>query len=522
MNLSEKPNVLIILVDDMGYSDPGCFGGEIHTPNINKLAEGGLRFTHFYNSGRCWPTRSSLLTGYYANAIGMDPIIREKACPSWVTTIPAYLREAGYRSYHSGKYHFLNNKPPVRAGGFDQSYWIERGNDFYYDFVHYRNDSALTPFSPEDSALTTTVITDRALDMLKEHEGAYAESPFFLYLAYRAPHFPLMAWEEDIKRYKDRYTEGWDVLRQERWKRMFKAGLINHDLPPREEKVNQTYEHLMKDRILLDSMTPGEVLFPVAWESLSQEEKEFQALKMSIHAAMVDRVDQETGRVLTWLENHQKLENTVIFFLSDNGASAEIMIRGNGHDRTARPGSAESYLCLGPGWAGASNTPFRRYKSWTHEGGIATPLIVHWPEGIKEQGSLRAAPGHVVDLLPTLLDLAGLKQETELNGIPVPPLHGASLVPAFTEGGSITRDFLYFNHHGTFADDKTNRALRMGNWKIVASGTDGYGWELYNLEKDRGEQRDLAGEMPEFLEQMVRKWEETEKYYQELSGGIYE
>jgi arylsulfatase A-like enzyme len=306
-------------------------------------------------------------------------------------------------------------------------------------------------------------------------------------------------------------------LRQERWRRMFKAGLVSHGVPPREVHVNQTYEHVLKDEILLDSMTPGEVLYPVAWESLDQEEKEFQALKMSIHAAMVDRVDQEAGRVIDWLKSKGKFENTVIFFLSDNGASAEIMIRGNGHDRSARPGSAESYICLGPGWAGASNTPFRRYKTWTHEGGISTPLIVHWPKGIREHGAIREDPGHVVDLLPTLLDLAGLQQEKSRKGQIIPELHGTSLLPAFAAGGSVNHEFLYFNHHGSFSNDATNKALRMGKWKIVASGTDDHGWELYDLENDRGEQINLAGEMSDLLEIIIRKWEEEDSRYTELS-----
>lgn len=514
----QKPNVIIILVDDMGYSDPGCFGGEIRTPNIDRLANGGLRFTNFYNSGRCWPTRSSLLSGYYANAIGMDPINRNSPCPPWVTTLPSYLDKAGYRTYHSGKYHVMNNKPPVKAGGFHQSYWIERGSDFYWDFDHYLNDEPLEKFKAEDSVFCTTVITDHALGMLDQHRKEHEEKPFFLYLAYRAPHFPLMARQDDIDKYKDRYTGGWDLLRQERRERMHRMGLVSNPVPPREEEVNQTYEHLMKDRVLLDSMTAGEVLYPVAWESLTPEEKNFQAMKMSIHAAMVDRVDQETGRIIQWLEKTQNLENTLIFFLSDNGASAEIMIRGNGHQRTARPGSAETYLCLGPGWAGASNTPFRRYKSWTHEGGIATPLIAHWPDGIKERGGLRKDPGHVVDFLPTLLELAGLEQQRYRNGQTIPPLHGTSLVPAFTGEGKVLHDFLYFNHHGAFRDDRTNRALRVGNWKIVASGTDDHGWELYDLEKDRGEQDDLAGKMPDRLKILVEKWERTDNYFRELSS----
>ena len=519
-SLPEKPNIVIIIVDDMGYSDPGCFGGEIQTPNIDGLASGGLRFTQFYNSGRCWPTRSSLLTGYYANAIGMDPVSRNIPCPEWIKTMPRYLKGAGYRTYHSGKYHYAKKEPTVRVGGFDQSYWIDRGNDFYGDVEHYFNDEPLEKIPPEEGRFVTTEITNHALSFLKEHERDHSGSPFFLYLAYRAPHFPIMARQKDIDKYKDRYTQGWDALRQERWRRMHKAGLVNNASPPREVAVNQTYPHLMSDEVLLDSMTPGEVLYPVAWESLTEEQKAFQSLKMSIHAAMVDRVDQEMGRVIAQLKSMGKFENTVFFFLSDNGASAEIMIRGNGHDRSARPGSAKSYLCLGPGWAGACNTPFRRYKSWTHEGGISTPLIVHWPEGIKDKGVVRKDPGHVVDLMPTLLDLAGLEQEKTWQGSLVPALHGTSLVPAFAAEGAVNHEYLYFNHRGLFDADRSNRALRMGKWKIVASGTDDHGWELYNLETDRGEQVDLAGDMPGLLDIMSGKWEELNESYYKMSEQV--
>ena len=515
LTADDKPNIVIIVADDMGYSDLGCYGGEIRTPNIDRLALNGLRFTNFYNSGRCWPTRSSLLSGYYATAIGMDPIRPQKPCPSWVKTIPQYLGEAGYKTYHSGKYHFFNKPLPVKDGGFDRSYWTE-GDCF--SATQCLDDLPMEKHTSKDGKILTTSIADHAIGFLQDHQKDETGRPFFLYLAYHAPHFPLMALEEDVAKYRDRYRKGWDALKKERWQRMKKEGLVKHAPPPAEVGINQTYAHLMPDGILLDSLGSGEVLFPVPWESLNAEQKEFQSMKMAIHAAMVDRVDQETGRVLDQIASMGTLENTVIFFLSDNGASAEMMIRGNGHDPAKRPGADSTYLCLGPGWANASNTPFRRYKSWTHEGGTATPLIVHWPGVIREKGALRDDPGHVVDLLPTLLELSGLEQADSWQGSEVPELHGKSLLPAFAANGSVKRDYLYFHHYGLFEADAHNRALRMGQWKIVSSGTDGDRWELYNLEADRGEQNDLSLEKPFLLDIMVRKWEKADSECNQLSS----
>ncbi len=510
------PNIIIIMTDDMGYSDLGCYGGEINTPNIDKLAENGLRFTNFYNCGRSWPTRASLLSGYYPNAIGMDH--PRKPSPSWVKTLPQYLKGVGYKTYHSGKWHYMNKPQPRSDGGFDQSCMLARHGFYFYDYDLVLNDQPPERHTKKDDKFLTTVLTDHALSFLDEHHQNDSDKPFFLYLAYFAPHFPLQARSEDIDKYRDRYIDGWDQLKQERWKRMKNAGLVNHSPPPREPYVNQTYEHLMTDKILLDSLGTGEVLYPVAWESLSDKEKQFQSMKMAIHAAMVDRIDQEVGRVVGQLKSMGVFENTLIFFLSDNGASAEIMIRGNGHDRNAEPGSAETFLCLGPGWANASNTPFRRYKSWTHEGGVATPLIVHWPQAISSIGALRDDPGHVIDFVPTLLDLVGLQQESVWQGSLVPTLPGKSLVPAFFTEGSVNHEYLYFNHHAMSENGIQNRALRMGHWKIVSSGTDNDKWSLYNLENDRGEQIDLSEDKPELLKIMFKKWMEVDEEYENISN----
>ena len=506
--LPEKPNIVIILVDDMGYSDPGCYGGEIQTPNIDNLAANGLRFTHFYNTSRCWPTRASLMTGYYAQAVRMDP--PAEPSPEWAFTMPDYLKPMGYRCYHSGKWH-INIKPhPVNDGGFDHSYFCT-GQDNHFTWNHNLDEKKLQAYDPDENKYSTTVFTDYALDFLKEHESSFKDNPFFLYLAYTAPHFPVQALQEDIDKYQEIYAAGWDKIRARRYDQMKKAGIINTELSPREPGVNVTYEHHMLDQVLLDSLGAGEVLFPVDWESLSEEQKDFQATKMAIHAAMVDRLDQEIGRLTDQLKSMDAFQNTIIFFLSDNGASAEIMIRGEGHDPEAPMGSSHSYLCLGPGYASAANTPFRRYKHWNHEGGVATPLIVHWPEGIHEKGVLRENSGHVVDLLPTVLQLAGSGFESTRNGTEVPSLHGKSLLPAFYRDNSVPHEFIFFSHQG-------NRALRMGKWKIVSAAIDDDRWFLYDLSTDRAEQNDLSEKYPERFEAMIKKWEEKYNEYNKMAG----
>jgi arylsulfatase len=515
-----KPNIIIILADDMGYSDLGCYGSEINTPNIDNLANNGIRFTHFYNAGRCWPTRASLLSGYYPNAIGMDPVSAKREGPDWVKTMPQYLNDAGYETYHVGKWHYFNKPRPTTDGGFSHSCLLDHFDNYFYNYELELNGRGTVKLAKENQEYIATALTDHAILFLEEHRNKVPGKPFFLYLAFNTPHFPLKAPASDIEKYKDRYNKGWDHLKKERWRKMKKMGLVNCRPSRSEPGVNQTYPHLMSDSVLIDSLGGSEVLYPVPWKSLAREEKQFQSVKMAIHAAMVDRIDQETGRVINQLKKMDAFDNTVIFFMSDNGASAEIMIRGNGHDRLAEPGSEASYLCLGPGWAGASNTPFRRYKSWTHEGGISTPLIVHWPEGIKEKGAIRNEQGHVVDFIPTFLDLTGMNQAETLNGSIVPPLPGKSLLPAILGNKSVSHDFLFFHHYGLFKNDPDNCALRMGQWKIVSSNKDGKNWELYDLRKDRSEQKELSGKNPEIVRQMVQKWTELDELYKKQSYQI--
>lgn len=491
------PNVIFILADDLGYSDLGCYGGEIATPNLDGLAADGVRFTQFYNTARCWPSRAALLTGYYAQEVRRDGLPglgggggHKNVRPPWARLLPDYLRPSGYRSYHSGKWH-VDGK--VLDGGFDRSFNLENQGNFFTRKGNELDDQPVQVPADESGYYATTAVADHALECLKDHQAHYAGRPFFHYIAFIAPHFPLHALPEDIARYQDRYVSGWDVMRRERYDRQRQLGLVSTPLSAVERDVGPPYafpEALAK-------LGPGEVNRPLPWMDLTEEQRRFQATKMAIHAAMVDRMDREIGRVRDFLRQSGQWENTVIFFASDNGASAEIMVRHGGHDRSAPPGSAASYLCLGPGFSSLANTPFRRHKTWVHEGGIATPLIVHWPAGIRAHGELRHTPAHLIDVVPTVLDLAGIAKPHEWAGQPIPPAPGRSLVPAFAADVTVPRDCLWWLHEG-------NRAIRCGDWKLVAAK--GEPWELYDLAKDRAESANQAASHPELVTEMERKW----------------
>ncbi|HUR58427.1 MAG TPA: sulfatase-like hydrolase/transferase [Opitutaceae bacterium] len=498
---SSRPNVLIILADDMGYSDLGCYGSEIETPNLDKLAQGGVRFTQFYNTARCWPTRAGILTGYYAQQVRRDGFEGRGGArgtrPAWAPLLPTMLKPAGYRSYHSGKWH-VDGMP--LQNGFDHSYSLDDHNRFFSPRNHTEDDKPLPAVADGTKFYTTTHIAEHAIKCLKEHQEKHAAQPFFGYVAFTSPHFPLQAPAEDIARYRDRYSRGWDVMREERWARMQKLGIGRGALSATEREVGPPYP--FPDDIA--KLGPNEVNRPVAWSTLNAAQREMQAGKMAVHAAMVDRMDREIGRILEQVRAMGALDNTLIFFLSDNGASAEMMVRGDGHDPNAPAGSAATFLSLGPGWSTMANTPFRRHKTWVHEGGISTPLIAFWPKGIAAHGELRHNPGHLVDLLPTILEVAGAKA-TATDGVNAPPRPGRSLVPAFAKDGTVAKESIWFLHEG-------NRALRLGDWKIVASGTDSP-WELYDLSKDRAEQNNLAAKHPEKLKQLVEQWtRETADY----------
>ncbi len=492
-----KPNILIILADDMGYSDAGCYGGEIQTPNLDTLARGGLRFTQFYNTTRCWPSRASILTGYYAQQVRRDnlPDLNGGANgkrPAWARLLPEYLHPLGYRSYHSGKWH-VDGK--VLAGGFDRSYVLNDHDRNFNPQQHALDDRPLAAVKPGSGYYTTTAIAQYAIDMLAEHQKQYAAQPFFLYLAFTVPHFPLHALPEDMALYRDRYQAGWDNLRQERYARQRQMGLVHCALSPPDPGFVPSWN--LSEAKLQEQIGPGEAGRAIPWRDLTAAQQELQPVKMAIHAAMIHRMDLEIGRVLAQLKAMNAFDNTVIFFLSDNGASAEQIIRGDLHDRAAAPGSAKSYLSIGPGWSTAANTPFRLHKSWVHEGGISTPLIVHWPQGISSRGELRDNPGHVIDLAPTILALAGGQWPAVMNGQPMPPPPGRSLTPVFAKDGSMRHDNLWWYHIG-------NRAIRAGNWKLVAP--EKAPWELYDLEADRSETRNLAAEFPDKVKELDQAW----------------
>ena len=488
---SQPPNVLLILADDLGYSDLGCYGGEIETPTLDALAAGGLRYTQFYNTARCWPTRAALLTGYYPQAVHRDggPDIAGGARgqrQTWAPLLPERLKAAGYRSLHSGKWH-LDKKPLDAGQGFDRSYLIFDQGRYFHPQSLWLNDEPLPAVEKDSGFYATTAITDRAIEFLTEHLDDHADRPFFQYLAYSAPHFPLHAPAEDIARYKGRYDAGWDVVRKRRAERQRDIGLLDTALSAVEPDVGPPYA--FPDAI--EALGPGEVIRPLPWDDLTDEQKAFQADKMEIHAAMVDRMDREIGRVIGLLRDRGVLDNTLVLFLSDNGASAEIMIRDDGHDASAPRGSAASYLCLGPGWSTCCNTPFRRHKTWVHEGGVATPLLVSWPAKIADEGRFRRQPGHVVDIAATLMAVTGVDVEPEK------PWHGADLSATLTSDEKISRPPIWWLHEG-------NRAVRDGNWKLVAA--DGEPWELYDLSVDRAETVDHAAQLPKKAGQLEATW----------------
>ncbi|MEZ5356071.1 MAG: arylsulfatase [Bryobacteraceae bacterium] len=490
----KKPNLLMILADDMGFSDAGCFGGEIETPNLDRLARGGLRFTQAYSTARCMPSRGALLSGFYSQQSGLEQS-RNARPASWVRFLPQQLAGQGYRCYHSGKWHIAATMP-VGDAGFHHSYFLGDQDRFFSPTRHHLNDEPLPAVKPDSGYYATTEIGTRAAGWLDLHRNENPEDPFFLYLAFTSPHFPLHALSADIARFKDRYGEGWDRLRERRWKRAQSMGLVNCKPAPLEPETWPPWNLASEE--LTRRIGPGEVTRAVPWKSLTAVQREFQATKMAIHAAMVYRMDQEIGRVLGRLESMGALEDTLILFFSDNGASAEQLIRADGHEAGAEPGSWRSHLCLGPGWSSAANSPFRLHKSWIHEGGISSPMIAHWPAAIRDRGKLRHTPCHLIDVLPTMVDVAGGKPTA---GGGAPPYPGRSLAGAFSRDASIDRDYLFFHH-------LNNRGLREGDWKAVSAG-DG-GWELYDLARDRGETTNLASRHPDRSRAMAARWEKLE------------
>lgn len=513
----ERPNLVFILADDMGYSDLNCYGAEIiETPNIDQLARKGLRFTNFYNTGLCWPTRTSLLSGYYPHQVLSDPIegvdfkdgVFKPVNETW---LPALLKKKGYSCYHSGKWHLFRRAPEYHKMsftevGFDHSYRTQDGRHLRPLVLLEDGDTIALPKVGSEYEASVDIV-DHAIKYLEEHHEKKPNEPFFEYIAFIAPHFPLQALQEDIDMYRKEFLLGWDELRLYRAENRevmgFEAQEVYQLEPDRFAPWNLTPEELVAQ------IDPAETGRAVAWDELSREQQVFQATKMAIHAAMITRMDREVGRYVKTLKDLGYLDNTIIFFCSDNGASTEQMNRSDKHTIGSVPGSADSYICLGPGWSTAANTPFRLHKTWLHEGGIATPLVVHWPKGIRGENSFRNMPAHIIDIAPTLLELAG-GNPSELDGQFEAP--GISLVPFLKKDALTERPPIFFNH-------AQKKALRHGDWKIVTI-EDGGEWELYDLSTDRGETINLAAENPEKLEELVSLWEaQREKIVKQINFG---
>lgn len=492
---ASRPNILLIVADDLGYSDPGCFGGEVNTPNLDSLAENGIRFTRFYNMARCCPSRTSILTGHYPHRVGVGHKVADLGMPGYrgfvspdAPTIAESLKPAGYRSFISGKWH-LGTPDPTKHG-FEQFYGTLVSAQTFWDPGHYqRLPTGQKKRSESKSGFyATDAVTDYALDFLNSARQT-PDQPWFLYLAYHAPHFPLHAPEEDIARYADKYHVGWDRIRSDRLTRMKKLGIVPDQtrLTPR----SRFWDY-------------GEVNTGVnpAWQSLPEDRRRDLARRMAIYAAMIDRMDQNIGRVMDDLESSNELKKTLIIFLSDNGACAEW--DPHGFDGKSSPnnvlhrdadiqkmGGPGTYSSVGSGWANASNTPWKLYKHYTHEGGIASPCIIHWPEKLKRRGEIEHQPAHIIDLMPTVNEIA---EATYPGKIALP---GQSLVPLLQGEPQDTRT-LYFEH-------ESNKAILEGKWKLVARKQQD--WELYNVNEDRTELVDLAARYPETVARLATKWE---------------
>ena len=523
-----RPNIIVIMADDMGWSDIGCYGSEIATPNLDRLANNGLRFTQFYNTGRCCPTRASLLTGTYPHQAGIGHMMNDRGLPGYrgdlgsnVRTIAEVMKSAKYSTYMSGKWHVT---PKIQLGSSQHNWPRQRGFDRFYGTIHgagsffdpnslTRNNTLISPHAdPEYKPETfyyTDAINDHASRFIHEHNG---KTPFFLYVAHTAPHWPMHALPEDIKKYKGKYDEGWEVIREKRYQRQLKMGLIpaKWKLSPRDSKG-------------------------LAWKDVPN--KEWEIRLMETYAAMVDRLDQGVGKIIRTLEKKDQLKNTLILFLADNGGCAEGMGRREGiqyrekdhqvnkpmldtdlqtemipkRTRDGRvvkqgtevmPGGPDTYHGYGLAWANMSNTPFREYKHWVHEGGISTPLVAHWPNGIDSKlgGKFENQPAHLIDLMSTCVDLGRADYPAEVKDKKIIPMQGTSLAPAFRGNSLVRTNPIFWEHEG-------NRAIRMGKWKLVAKGSKG-DWELYDLDHDRTELNNLADEQMERVKSMADQWED--------------
>ncbi|MDR1865830.1 MAG: arylsulfatase [Bacteroidales bacterium] len=494
---AEKPNILIILADDMGYSDVGCYGGEVETPNIDRLAQNGLRYRQFYNCARSCPTRAALLTGLYPHQAGMGWMtVADMQRPEYqgylndrCVTIGDVMQTSGYGTYMVGKWHvsgerqnkaLIKDNWPLRRG-FDRFYGIVRGASNYFN-VNYVYDNEEGQ-SPDDGTFYFThAISDSATAFVTRHD--YRQAPLFMYVAYTAAHWPLHALQKDIDKYVERYKKGWDVLREERFARQQKMGLFGKDavLSPRDEAV-------------------------AAWDSISPEQQQEFVMRMAIYAAQIDAMDQGIGRIVQSLKDRGQLDNTLIMFLSDNGACAEFV---SGGQRKAVDGKADTHESYRINWANLSSTPYREYKHFTNEGGIATPLIVHYPNGVSKKlnNTFVDEYGHLIDLMATCADAGKAVYPATYRGREITPMQGVSLIPNFS-GNRTNRGATYWEH-------EANIAMRDGKWKIVAktperTSFDNASIKLYDMEADPTEMHDLSQTHPDRVKQMFEAWDKWAK-----------
>ncbi|MFK8111830.1 MAG: arylsulfatase, partial [Rubripirellula sp.] len=488
---ADRPNIIVIMVDDMGFSDIGCYGSEIPTPHLDALASRGLKFSQFYNTGRCCPTRASLLTGLYSHQAGIGWMTSDQGLPGYqgrlndeCVTIAEVLGAAGYFTAMTGKWHVgFNHQVTPWGRGFHRSLNLPAGGVHFSNQTGSKGGSKLylngEEVDKEDAQFSppwygSDLWTEQGIKFIDEASGE--NKPFFLYLAHVAPHFPCMAPEATIAKYRGKYMQGWDDLREARYARQIESGLIDKawKLEPRPDEIP-------------------------AWSSLSPQEQKRYDDMMAIYAAMIDEVDKNVGKLVTALQERGELENTLILFLADNGGNAEAGVKGkyNGD----KPGNPHSDVFIGRCWAHLNNTPFRKYKHYNHEGGTASPLIAHWPAGVKPHGESDgwvATPTHLVDIMATCVDLGVATYPAEFKGKAITPAQGQSLMPLFSGKGAFADRPLYWEHEG-------NAAIRVGDRKLVRLGTAGK-WELYDLGRDRTEQHDLAMERPQETASLAAQW----------------
>ena len=526
-----RPNIIVILADDMGYSDIGCYGSEIATSNLDALAAQGVRFTQFYNNARCCPSRASLLTGLYPHQAGIGHMVEYRGYDAYrgdlnhrSVTIAEALKPAGYRTYAVGKWHVTAGKT-VEALADKHSWPLQRGFDRYYGTINgsgsywdpnslIRDNREITiandpEYHPAEYYYTDAIV-DQTTRFIREHARDHAAQPFFLYVAFTAAHWPMQARESDIAKYRGRYDTGYGPVAAARWEKQKKLGVVDAawGLPPPAED----------------------------WSKV--KDPAFEARCMEVYAAMVEVMDQGVGRIVAELKAQGQLDNTLICFLQDNGGSAEPQGRtgeaqpradhptlavldkdvahyGNQPTQTrdgwplrsgygVMPGAADTFVAYGRGWANVSNTPFREYKHWNEEGGISTPLIMHWPAGIPaaRHGQLEPQPGHIIDLMATCVDLAGAKYPTQFNSEAIQPMEGVSLRPMLAGNSLIRTQPIFWEHEG-------NRAVRDGKWKLVSKYPGG--WNLYDIAADRTEQHDLSAQQADRAARMAKQWETWSK-----------